>query len=265
MAGLITAVALGVPWSVGRATAATSVDIWDRVALCESSGDWSADTGNGYYGGLQFTSDTWLEFGGGQYAPSAHLATKEQQIAVAEKVLAQQGPNAWPECSRQAGLSQQGITAIDNADVVPTAVPAEADQAPVVPAVIPVQGAVITTSYGESGSWVAGYHTGVDFAIAIGMPVYAVSNGTIVSAGWQGAYGNAIVIRHEDGHYTLYAHLSGVEVTVGQLVTTGTEIGLSGNTGNSTGPHLHFEVRTGDSYGTDIDPVAYLRSLGANP
>lgn len=73
---------------------------WDAVALCESGGNWSINTGNGYYGGLQFSSSTWLGFGGGAYAPRADLATKAQQIAVAEKVLAVQGPGAWPTCGR---------------------------------------------------------------------------------------------------------------------------------------------------------------------
>jgi hypothetical protein len=73
---------------------------WDAVARCESGGNWSINTGNGYYGGLQFSSSTWLSFGGGAYAPRADLATKSQQIAVAEKVLAVQGPRAWPTCGR---------------------------------------------------------------------------------------------------------------------------------------------------------------------
>jgi hypothetical protein len=73
---------------------------WDAVALCESGGNWSIDTGNGYYGGLQFSPSTWLSFGGGAYAPRADLATEAEQIAVAEKVLAVQGAGAWPTCGR---------------------------------------------------------------------------------------------------------------------------------------------------------------------
>ena len=72
---------------------------WDTLAKCESSGNWDANTGNGFSGGLQFTPSTWAAFGGTQYASSPHNATREQQIAVAEKVLAAQGPNAWPACS----------------------------------------------------------------------------------------------------------------------------------------------------------------------
>jgi LysM repeat protein len=71
---------------------------WSAIAACESGGNWSANTGNGFYGGLQFTEQTWLGYGGGQYAPSANQATESQQIAVAERVLAGQGIGAWPVC-----------------------------------------------------------------------------------------------------------------------------------------------------------------------
>ena len=71
---------------------------WAAIAACESGGNWSADTGNGFYGGLQFTEQTWLAYGGGQYASSANLASEAQQIAVAERVLAGQGIGAWPVC-----------------------------------------------------------------------------------------------------------------------------------------------------------------------
>lgn len=84
------------------ANAATDGE-WDQVARCESGNNWAINTGNGYQGGLQFSPSTWINSGGGQYAPSAHLATKEQQIAIAEKVLAGQGRGAWPVCGR--GLS----------------------------------------------------------------------------------------------------------------------------------------------------------------
>jgi hypothetical protein len=81
----------------GQATAATDGE-WDQVARCESGGNWGINTGNGYHGGVQFSASTWASHGGGQYAPSAELATREQQIAVAERVLATQGRGAWPVC-----------------------------------------------------------------------------------------------------------------------------------------------------------------------
>jgi hypothetical protein len=74
---------------------------WSAIAACESGGNWSDDTGNGFYGGLQFTEQTWLAYGGGQYASSANLATEAQQIAVADRVLTGQGIGAWPVCGAQ--------------------------------------------------------------------------------------------------------------------------------------------------------------------
>ena len=86
------------------ATAAPDSD-WDRLAQCESGGDWHINTGNGYFGGLQFAAGTWTGFGGGEFAPTADKASRIEQIYVAEKVLAQQGWGAWPACSASLGLS----------------------------------------------------------------------------------------------------------------------------------------------------------------
>lgn len=102
---------------------AASVSTWDRVAACESSGNWHINTGNGFYGGLQFTRSTWLAYGGGRYAPRADLATKAQQIAIAEKVLAGQGAGAWPVCSVRAGLTRGGPAPHLSAPSAPKAAP----------------------------------------------------------------------------------------------------------------------------------------------
>ncbi|MEV5124983.1 M23 family metallopeptidase [Streptomyces decoyicus] len=131
--------------------------------------------------------------------------------------------------------------------------------------VAPVADSYVSTSYkASSGLWSSGSHTGIDFHAASGTSVHAVGSGTVVEAGWGGAYGNNIVIKMNDGTYTQYGHLSSLGVSVGQRVTPGQQIGLSGSTGNTTGPHLHFEARTGADYGSDMDPVAYLRSHGVN-
>ncbi|WP_112471312.1 M23 family metallopeptidase [Streptomyces triticisoli] len=128
---------------------------------------------------------------------------------------------------------------------------------------LPVAGSAVGTGYRVAGGlWSSGYHTGVDFAVPTGTPVKAVGAGTVVSAGWGGAYGNQVVIRLNDGHYAQYAHLSSLSVSTGQTVSGGQQVGLSGSTGNSTGPHLHFEIRTTPNYGSDVDPVSYLRSKG---
>ncbi|MER5754206.1 M23 family metallopeptidase [Streptomyces sp. NPDC002088] len=131
--------------------------------------------------------------------------------------------------------------------------------------VAPISHSYVSTGYLSGGSlWSSGSHTGIDFHAASGTSVHAVGYGTVVEAGWGGAYGNQVVIRMNDGTYTQYGHLSSIGVSVGQKVTTGERIGLSGATGNVTGPHLHFEARTTAEYGSDIDPVAYLRKHGVN-
>ena len=86
----------------GQAGAATDRE-WDQVARCESGGNWAINTGNGYQGGLQFSPSTWSGHGGGEYAPAANMASKDEQIAIAERVLASQGRGAWPVCG--TGLS----------------------------------------------------------------------------------------------------------------------------------------------------------------
>ncbi|GAA3767214.1 M23 family metallopeptidase [Streptomyces phyllanthi] len=129
--------------------------------------------------------------------------------------------------------------------------------------VAPITGSYVSTGYKSGGAvWSSGSHTGIDFHASSGTAVHAVGSGTVVEAGWGGAYGNEIVIKMDDGTFTQYGHLSSIGVSVGQKVTPGQQIGLSGATGNVTGPHLHFEARTAAEYGSDIDPTAYLRSHG---
>ncbi|MCG3039226.1 transglycosylase family protein [Streptomyces sp. S1A] len=406
---------MALPLVAAGGASAASVDTWDKVAQCESTGNWSINTGNGFYGGLQFTQSTWAAFGGTEYAPRADLATKDQQIAVAEKVLAGQGPGAWPVCSVKAGLTkggpapavspdgqsnpteqkEQAPAAAPKAEAKPESKPeaepkqekSESEAAPqradrgerahshdhgegtsyevvggdtlfkiadaqgvqggwervyednrqvigdnpnlifpgqeltlggaaaqqkaaakpeTKPAPKPEKaektekaapkaektekaeavqqsaeradrsdrGAVTgytapvnaapSGSYKASGARWSNGHTGEDFAAASGTPVKAVTNGTVVSAGWGGAYGNQVVIRHEDGRYSQYGHLSSLSVSAGQTVSTGQQIGAVGSTGNSTGPHLHFEIRTAPGYGSDINPLAYLRANGVS-
>ncbi|GGT00861.1 peptidase [Streptomyces tanashiensis] len=430
---------------IGAGTAqAASLDVWEKVASCESSSSWHINTGNGYFGGLQFSQSTWERYGGTHYAPRADLASKDQQIAVAERVLKGQGPGAWPSCGPRAGLARGGAApdvttaeptgggnAVRTASLPgqrllpeqtarsasPTTVPTvremytvapgdslskiareehvkggwqrlyeanrpvvgddpdlihpgqrltlriSAPKKPVTPerpektagktagkaaekeagkaaeksvrpvkatppeAVVPKAPAArpdahpstkpaakphtqhtpkpgtkpstkprtqashkpaprpapkpatrpseagysapvsadIGTRYGTRGSsWSSGYHTGVDFPVPTGTSVKAVAGGRVVSAGWGGAYGYQIVLRHDDGRYSQYAHLSALTVREGQRVHAGQRIARSGSTGNSSGPHLHFEIRTGPGYGSDIDPLAYLRARGVS-
>ncbi|WP_411080187.1 transglycosylase family protein [Streptomyces sp. cmx-18-6] len=407
---------LALPLITAASAGAASGEVWEKVAACESSGDWAINTGNGYYGGLQFSGSTWAAFGGSQYAPRADLATRDQQIAIAEKVLDGQGPGAWPTCSVRAGLTRGGdapditpqsagsrpVQATPRsapprqpqarpAEATPTHVPGKRDAYTVASGdslsgiadaqrvrggwqrlyeanrtvvgedpdlIFPGQRLALTprggdgttsrkpapqqkkqtpprppaqqgkagageakkteprkiqqraaapkaepkkaeqkrveprkaapkqqkppaveravkhsglsapvaastgTAYRQAGSWSSGYHTGVDFPVPTGTSVKAVASGRVVSAGWAGAYGYEVVIRHDDGRFSQYAHLSALHVREGQSVSGGQRIARSGSTGNSTGPHLHFEVRTGPGYGSDIDPLAYLRAGG---
>jgi resuscitation-promoting factor RpfA len=103
----------GAPLLVAAPANAAPDSAWDKLAQCESGGNWKINTGNGFYGGLQFTPSTWRAFGGKAFAASAHQASREQQIVVAERVLAGQGWNAWPVCSRKAGVRSESSTQRD--------------------------------------------------------------------------------------------------------------------------------------------------------
>ncbi|HET9200957.1 MAG TPA: LysM peptidoglycan-binding domain-containing M23 family metallopeptidase [Dehalococcoidia bacterium] len=117
----------------------------------------------------------------------------------------------------------------------------------------PVSGCGITR--GVSGS-----HSGIDIDLFCnsGATVVAAASGTVIHAGWDGAYGNSVVIDHGNGLFSRYAHLSSVSVSTGQSVSAGQAIGVSGTTGNANGEHLHFEIRSGSAYGTVLNPMDYL-------
>lgn len=120
-------------------------------------------------------------------------------------------------------------------------------------------GARISQNWGASKiKYAAGRHTGMDFGGPVGTRIGAAAAGVVVRAGREGAYGNAIHVKHADGKTTLYAHLSGISVKPGQKVKAGQQIGKMGSTGRSTGSHLHFEVRKSDKYGSDINPRSWF-------
>ncbi|MFJ3961744.1 peptidoglycan DD-metalloendopeptidase family protein [Streptomyces sp. NPDC090036] len=190
--------------------------------------------------------------GGAKPAEAAPEAEAKPAAEPAPESAAKSAPSVRKQAQKAAPAQQEAA--------------AEAPAAPQSAAgfVAPVGGGV-STQYKVAGAmWSSGYHTGVDFIASMGTSVKAVGAGTVVSAGWSGSYGNEVVIQHADGKYSQYAHLSQLSVSSGQSVTAGQTIGLSGSTGNSTGPHLHFEIRTTPSYGSDLDPIAYLRSKGAS-
>ncbi|WP_432032575.1 M23 family metallopeptidase [Streptomyces antibioticus] len=184
---------------------------------------------------------------------SAQSAEPVQPSKPAQKSQPAQSSSSAGSSDSQASASQPSTPAAGNSTTASSGFS------------LPVAGATVGTPYRMSGSmWSSGYHTGVDFVVPTGTSLKAVAAGTVVSAGWGGAYGNQVVIKLNDGHYAQYAHLSSLSVSAGQTVTAGQQVGLSGATGNVTGPHLHFEIRTTPNYGSDVDPVAYLRSHGVS-
>lgn len=116
----------------------------------------------------------------------------------------------------------------------------------------PVNGAIISSPYGRRNS---GFHTGTDFAISSGTPIYAAASGTVKFSGVKGGYGNLVIIDHGNGYQTYYAHCKELYVYAGQTVTQGQNISAVGSTGNSTGPHLHFEIRYN---GNTVNPENYV-------
>ncbi|GGV18599.1 peptidase [Streptomyces griseoflavus] len=130
--------------------------------------------------------------------------------------------------------------------------------------VAPVETYELSASYGSGGARWANRHTGQDFAVPIGTPVRAVGTGTVVKVSCGGPFGVEIVVQHAGGYYTQYAHLAAVAVDQGDRVTPGQWIGQSGTSGNSTGPHLHFEVRVTPEMGSAVNPVSWLTRHGVS-
>ncbi|HEX2301757.1 MAG TPA: transglycosylase family protein [Pseudonocardiaceae bacterium] len=110
---------VGIPGLLAVPAQAAPESTWDKLAECESSGNWGINTGNGYYGGVQFSQSTWEAFGGSEYASRADLASRDEQIAIAERVLAGQGWGAWPTCSAQVGARGSGDAGATAATVEP--------------------------------------------------------------------------------------------------------------------------------------------------
>ncbi|MDX2547813.1 LysM peptidoglycan-binding domain-containing M23 family metallopeptidase [Streptomyces sp. WI04-05B] len=185
------------------------------------------------------------------------------KLTIGKKAASTSSSSAAPSSSSTSTRKTDSKPAAESATAETSTTTEAADTSSSSGFTLPVTGATIGTGYRVAGSmWSSGYHTGVDFVVPTGTSLKAVGAGTVVSAGWGGAYGNQVVIQLADGYYAQYAHLSQLSVSAGQSVSEGQQIGLSGATGNVTGPHLHFEIRTTPDYGSDIDPVGYLRSKG---
>lgn len=121
----------------------------------------------------------------------------------------------------------------------------------------------VTTWFGEAGPyWSSGYHTGHDMAAPYGTPISSISPGVVTQVGWDGAYGNQVRVQLENGDEIWYNHMSSFDVVAGQTVTPGQQLGRVGDSGNTTGAHLHFEYRLVSDLSTAVDPTPYLRANG---
>lgn len=129
--------------------------------------------------------------------------------------------------------------------------------------VLPVQGYHLTARFGAGGGLWSRNHTGLDFAAPSGTPIHAVANAVVTETGYDGSYGNKTVLTLADGTEVWFCHQTSIGVNVGDTVTAGQQIGTVGSTGNSTGPHLHLEVRPGG--GDPVDPFSALIFHGLNP
>ena len=128
---------------------------------------------------------------------------------------------------------------------------------------LPVSQPGLSAYFGQAGvNWMS-VHTGIDFPVSYGTPVMAATDGTVRTQ-WNSAYGNMMIVTAMDGTETWYCHLSTYKVPSGTAVKAGDQIAFSGNSGNSTGPHLHFEVRTTPIYGSAVEPLHFLRTHGVN-
>ncbi|MGQ4388309.1 M23 family metallopeptidase [Streptomyces sp. SAS_270] len=215
--------------------------------------------------GVATAADTSLAASGTDTAATAlqTQAAAQAKAAAHAKVAAKKAAAT----AKRAAAKKAAATAKRAAAKKATATAKRAAAKKAVSWVDPVRKYKLSASFAQAGNMWSSTHSGQDFAVATGTQVVAAHGGTVVKAGGNGAgdgsaYGNAIVIRHGNGTYSQYAHLSRIDVRVGQVVATGQHIARSGSTGNSSGPHLHFEIRTTANFGSAVDPVAFLRSKG---
>ncbi len=179
--GLLTVGAVGLNAAAAPTAQAATGSAWDKLAECESGGNWQINTGNGFYGGLQFTSGTWKAFGGGTYASRADLATREQQIVIATKVLAGQGWGAWPSCSRAAGLYGTSVatSAADRAALARAASTSSRSS---------TRTAAATTSTRTTASATTSTPSGVGYTVRSGDSLSTIAVNQKVSGGWPALY-----------------------------------------------------------------------------
>jgi murein DD-endopeptidase MepM/ murein hydrolase activator NlpD len=185
-------------------------------------------------------------------AAAAAKAAKEQAQQEAATVAQQDAAKeqAQQQAKQKAAAAAEKKTA-EQVSISTTAI------------VLPVHTYTLTARFGQAGGRWSHFHTGLDFAAPIGTPIHSVMAGKVIFAAFAGAYGRQVQVRHYDGTVTSYSHMSAFSVSVGQVVRAGGQVGAIGVTGNTTGPHVHFEVHPGG--GAPIDPEPWLRAHGLNP
>ncbi|PBC37247.1 hypothetical protein CJ178_24315 [Rhodococcus sp. ACPA4] len=239
-------------------TGVASAHDWSQVAMCESSGNWSINTGNGFYGGLQFTQSTWDAYKPAGAPARADMASVADQVAAAEATLDAQGIGAWPVCGTHLGWG--GVTP-GSANVISSTLPSAEEAIHVAPL---HAGNSCSWEWPVDGVLSQGFHAGhdgADFAVNVGTVLHAPTSGRISVAGPYdpGGYGTYIQLEADTGEQIQMGHLSETWVGEGAHVEAGDQIGATGNTGSSTGPHLHLRIHSGGA----VDPVAFLKSTGA--
>ncbi len=207
--------------------------------------------------------------------PAAQPTTQSQSVSVAEQlgiqadstaVLAEDATERLGELavSRNVRDAEQAAAAqvqFEADRVAAEAAALAAAEAARPKAVMPVEGARLTSPFGPRWGTL---HAGVDLAAPMRTPEYAVMDGVVLEAGPASGFGLAVYIQHENGDVTVYGHMDEILVEAGQVVRAGDTIALLGNRGQSTGPHLHFEVHVGGLDGQNIDPLPWLRSNGVD-
>ena len=199
-----------------------------------------------------------LDPSGGDAAQGSDVREQLEQLAASR---AQRDGEQAAAAVVQAQAEQSAAAARAEAEARAAAEAAAAQAAPEAEAVMPVEGARLTSPFGPRWGTL---HAGVDLAAPMMTPEYAAMDGIVLQAGPASGFGLVVYIQHQNGDVTVYGHMEEILVESGQTVQAGETIALVGNRGQSTGPHLHFEVRLGGLDGEPVDPVAYLRGRGVD-
>jgi murein DD-endopeptidase MepM/ murein hydrolase activator NlpD len=227
-AALVGAIGLGAVSAVESTAAAGNPDVSESVSVAEALGVAAEETG------AIVDAETTDRLG----ELVASRAERDQRQVQAARRQAEADQEARDEAARAAAAAAEAAR--------PNAV-------------LPVTGARLTSGFGARWGTL---HAGIDLAAPMRTPEYAAMDGVVLEAGPAGGFGLVVYIQHENGDVTVYGHMDEILVTAGQVVQAGDTIALLGNTGQSTGPHLHFEVHQGGIDGTKVDPLPWLRAGG---